>query len=126
MRSAFLVTLLLAAPALGASTTADEATQIAFDFESGDLQGWTVVEGRLELVVCDKKMYRNHPGVPYNKQGTFYLTTLEKADGRGDGSLTGVVESPVFVLREADISLLVGGGSHFNTYVALCLLPGLT
>ena len=30
----------------------------------------------------------------------------------------------MFVLAEANVSLLVGGGSHFNTYVALCTADG--
>ena len=98
--------------------------RVAFDFETGGLQGWRVVEGRFSRIVCDMKMYRNHPGQEYNKQGTFYLTTLEGLDGKGDAKLVGVVESPVFVLAEAKVSLLIGGGSHFNTYAALCTLDG--
>ncbi|NQT52970.1 hypothetical protein HQ576_13010 [bacterium] len=40
-------------------------------------------------------------------------------DARRDG-LAGVLESPVFELRGTKTSFLIGGGSHANTYVALC------
>jgi len=102
-----------------------EAKEILrFDFESGDLQGWQVVEGAFDFLVCDKKTFRNEPTVPYNKQGTFFLTTLERRDGTGSDPMTGVVESPVWVLAGPEMSLLVGGGSHPDTYVALCTLDG--
>jgi len=38
--------------------------------------------------------------------------------------MTGVLESPVFVLDGPEMSLRVGGGRHRSTYVALCTLDG--
>ena len=100
------------------------ASAVRFDFETGDLQGWRVVEGKFDFVVCDKKTFRNHPTEKYNKQGTYFLTTLELANGSGSDRMTGVVESPVFVLAGPELTLLVGGGKHAGTYVALCTLDG--
>jgi hypothetical protein len=40
--------------------------------------------------------------------------------GRPNDTMTGVILSPVFVLLEPTVSFLVGGGSHADTYVALC------
>jgi len=116
-----LAAVLASAAAAGAARAQDA---IRFDFETGDLQGWRVAEGRFAQIVCDKAMYRNRPKLPYNKQGRFFLTTLELPNGKGNARLVGVVESPVFVLHAPKVSLLVGGGSHHNTYAALCTLDG--
>jgi len=97
---------------------------VRWDFETGDLQGWRVVEGAFDWVVCPKAKYRNRPNEAYNKQGKYFLTTLECRDGRGNDGMTGVIESPVFRLDDGRMSFLVGGGSHGNTYVALCTLEG--
>ncbi len=121
---ALLACGLLASIFLAPARRVAAAETIVFDFETADLQGWRVVEGEFALIVCDKKMYRNHPNLPYSKQGAYYLTTLEQPNGRGNAKLAGVVESPVFVLGGPKVSLMVGGGSHFNTYVALCTLDG--
>lgn len=107
-----------------AGLPAAQAPAIVFDFESGDLQGWEVTEGRFDKLVCDRQ-YEFHHQVPYTKQGQYYLSTLERADGdRPDDGFTGVVESPVFVIAGAEATLRVGGGAHPETYVALCLADG--
>ena len=36
--------------------------------------------------------------------------------------MTGIAESPVFILTEPSISFLVGGGNSPRTYLALCTL----
>ena len=95
------------------------ADLIRFDFETGDLQGWQVIEGAFDQLICDRATFHN-TGKPYNKQGKHYLSTLEKQDYRPSDAFTGVVESPVFVLGGPEMSLLVGGGEHRDTYVALC------
>ncbi len=92
-----------------------------FDFETGGLQGWTVVEGEFGLLVSDMKEFRNHPGTAYNKQGMYYLSTIETKDYRGNDGFTGVVRSPEFVVRADYLSFLVGGGKGAGVYVALCL-----
>lgn len=103
---------------------AAERPAVVFDFESGELQGWRIVEGEFYKPIVDREFYVNHPKQKYNKQGKYYLATVEHSSGRTSGKPTGVVESPVFVLTGARISLLVGGGSHDNTYVALCTDDG--
>jgi hypothetical protein len=97
---------------------------VRFDFESGDLQGWRVVEGEFGKVVSDRAK-EHHSGGPYAKEGTYFLSTLESADGqRPDDSFTGVIESPVVVLSGPEVTLNVGGGSGKEVYVALCTLDG--
>lgn len=94
---------------------------LRFDFETGDLQGWKVIEGSFEALVNDRSFFHHTLGAArYNKQGKHFLTTLERAGGgRGNDQQTGIVESPVFTLRGDRASFLVGGGRHANTYVAL-------
>ncbi|MFQ6097971.1 MAG: hypothetical protein ACE5O2_09625, partial [Armatimonadota bacterium] len=98
--------------------------EVRFDFETGDLQGWMVVEGRFDELVCDREKFHNQPTVAYNKQGRYFLSTLEMSNGRPNDRMTGVVISPVFRLGGPQISLLVGGGAHSDTYVALCMKDG--
>lgn len=100
------------------------AKKIGFDFESGDLQGWSVAEGEFGRLVTNRETYHNAPQVAYNKQGQFYLSTLETKDDQPDDRYVGVLESPVFILSEPGISFLIGGGSGKQTYAALCLLDG--
>jgi len=100
------------------------APSLRFDFETGDLQGWVVVEGKFDRLVCDRAKFHNQSAVDYNKQGKCFLSTLETAKYRPNDSLTGVVESPVFVLEGGTATFLVGGGAHRETYVALCTGDG--
>lgn len=97
---------------------------LRFDFETGDLQGWRVVEGKFDRLVSDRAEYHN--GGPYtSKQGRWYLSTVEQQPGLpSNDRMTGIVESPVFVLAGPEMSLLVGGGDYPEAYVALCTLDG--
>lgn len=98
---------------------------LRFDFESGDLSGWNVVEGMFPQVVTDRHGLPNHPQQPFNKQGKFLIFTGHRRDRKtGDDSFTGVIESPAFRLRGARMSFLVGGGAGPQTYVALCSADG--
>ena len=95
---------------------------LRWDFETGDLQGWRVVEGSFEALVNDRERFHHlNGGAKFNKQGKYFLTTLErKSGGKGKDAQTGVVQSPAFELTGAKMSFLVGGGRHKETYVALC------
>ena len=89
-----------------------------FDFETGDLQGWQVVEGAFGVLPCDRDDDRH--GGNYNKQGKYLISTTERGDGNFDDGMTGELRSPVFTLHYPMMTLLVGGGAHPTTYVALC------
>ncbi|MFA6633631.1 MAG: hypothetical protein WCU90_15115, partial [Kiritimatiellia bacterium] len=105
-------------------TLAARSGAVRFDFESGDLQGWEVVEGAFGRLVSDRTK-EHHGGAPYTKVGTFFLSTLESADGtRPDDRFEGVIESPVVVLESPEVTLRVGGGKGDGVYVALCTLDG--
>ena len=97
---------------------------VRFDFETGDLQGWQVVEGDFSKLLGDRAFEFGND-TPYTNQGDYYLTTLERADSEApDDGQTGIVESPVFILNGPKATMRVGGGSHENTYVALCTEGG--
>jgi hypothetical protein len=120
--SSGLIALALAAGARAATTG-----EVRFDFESGDLQGWEVTEGAFDRLVSDRATYHNRYSEDnrYNKQGTYYLSTVEQQPGLpSNDRLTGVIESPVFVLAGPTLSFLLGGGDDAGTYVALCTLDG--
>ena len=125
----FRCLLLLAAPiVIGASAWAADDV-VRFDFETGDLQGWMVVEGKFDRLVSDRDVFHNaypeRPDRKYNKQGKYYLSTVEQQPGMpSNDRMTGIVESPVFVLGGPDMSMLVGSGTQPKTYVALCTLDG--
>ncbi|MHB9065328.1 MAG: HzsA-related protein [Pirellulaceae bacterium] len=112
--------------AAGAAATPDI---VRFDFETGDLQGWQVVEGRFDYVVSDRPVFHNqYPDQisnAYNKQGRYYLSTVEQQPGQtSNDRMTGVIESPVFVLAGPAMSMLVGSGTQPGAYVALCSIDG--
>jgi RHS repeat-associated protein len=90
----------------------------AFDFESGDLTGWTIQSGTAfsPLDVTNQYGFGNH-NTPFNHQGTYHLLSNKT----GDNSLTGILVSDTVTLPEnASVQLLVSGGSFINTaYVAL-------
>ena len=107
-----------------ACLAAAEGETLRFDFESGDLQGWVMVEGDFDKIICNRK-FEFHHEVKYTKQGEYYLSTLERKNSdRPDDTPTGVIESPVFVITGPKASMRVGGGSHDTTYVALCTIDG--
>jgi len=100
---------------------AKPAGSLRFDFETGDLQGWAVVEGKFDLVICDRPWLPQWLHVPFNKQGKFHLSTVATRGGKGyDDGMVGIIESAVFVLKGPKMSFLVGGGNSEETYVALC------
>ncbi|MGC9326142.1 MAG: hypothetical protein ACP5I1_00780 [Candidatus Hinthialibacter sp.] len=118
MRTGFVLAAGLCLGALLAYS--DEAPSLCFDFEDGTLQGWRIVDGAFDRVICDWDFFHNQPDVRYNKQGKYYLNTLEKKDGGRTDSFVGVMESPVFLLQGDRASFRIGGGKHPGAYAALC------
>ncbi|TWU66616.1 Arylsulfatase [Crateriforma conspicua] len=97
----------------------------SFDFESGKLQPWRIVEGRFGHIIGSRAKFF-HNGHDYNKQGQYYLSTLETSAGaeKGDDKQTGVIVSPLFVPQGDTMTFRVGGGGGPKTYVALCTADG--
>jgi len=98
---------------------------VSFDFESGTLEPWKVVEGSFGHLIGNRDEFFANNG-EFNKQGDFYLTTLEvsaAAEKRTDKQ-TGVIVSPLFIPEAGNMTFRVGGGCGSQTYVALCMADG--
>lgn len=106
-----------------AATPSDRSA--SFDFESGGLEPWKVVEGKFGHVIGNRSEFF-HGKRPYNKQGEFYLTTLESSADASKGldEQTGVITSPLFIPQGGMMTFRVGGGGGPDTYVALCTADG--
>ncbi len=107
-------------------TAAMQSTRSAsFDFETGTLEPWKVVEGSFGHLIGSRDRFFHNKG-DYNKQGKYYLTTLEpSADAeRGMDSQTGVIVSPLFVSQGGTMTFRVGGGGGPDVYAALCTENG--
>ena len=104
---------------------AKPSARSSFDFESGKLEPWKVVEGQFGHLIGNREEFFGQGG-EYNKQGKYYLTTLEGSSDakRGSDLQTGVVVSPAFIPKAGDMTFRVGGGSGQGTYVALCTEDG--
>lgn len=97
----------------------------SFDFESGVLLPWKVVDGQFGHIIGRRKtFFRN--GQSYNKQGEFYLSTLESSAEaeRGMDGQTGVIVSPLFEPKGGKMTFRIGGGNGRGVYAALCTEDG--
>lgn len=82
--------------------------KVSFGFETGDLMGWRVVEGRFARPVSNLSREHNS-NRPYTKEGRWFLSTLETPKGVSDAQ-TGVIESPLVRLSAPEVTFRVGGG----------------
>jgi hypothetical protein len=98
---------------------------VSFDFESGKLDPWKVIEGEFGHIIGSRDRFF-HNQREYNKQGEHYLTTLEaSADAeKGSDPQTGIIVSPLFIPKSGKMTFRVGGGDGANVYVALCTTEG--
>lgn len=97
----------------------------SFDFESGKLAPWKIVKGQFGHIIGNRATFFRDLG-DYNKQGQYYLTTLEPSAEavRGKDGQTGVIVSPLFIPEAGAMTFRVGGGNGRSTYVALCTADG--
>ena len=101
------------------------------DFESGDLAGWTILEGDAfaEGRVSNETMFWANGGEPsltnnrkFNQEGEFFFRGFKSLEGESDTEQkTGSMKSTTFVLDGTGyISFLMGGARQSEIYVALC------
>ncbi len=98
------------------------AAEVNFSFETGDLQGWQIVEGSFGKLISDRKT-QYQTATPFGKAGTYFLSTLDTQNGPSD-DFTGIIESPIVMLDSPTVKLRVCGGSAQEVYVALCTSDG--
>ena len=123
IRTCYFLAALLFLFCMSAVAFADDLGIVRFDFESSTLDGFTVIDGAFGDSVSERPLF-HHGGKAYNKQGRWFFSTLETEDGSPSDSFTGIAESPVFTLEAPAVSMLVGGGRHPSTYVAICSIDG--
>ncbi|MCR9198839.1 MAG: arylsulfatase [Planctomycetaceae bacterium] len=107
------------------TAAAPSGRSASFDFESGQLAPWKIAAGQFGHLIGRRDRFFHNRG-EYNKQGKFYLTTLEpSADAKkGQDAQTGVIISPLFVPEPGRMTFRVGGGNGPDVYVALCRADG--
>ncbi len=99
--------------ALGTLACAEQLTR--FDFEDGTLQGWTVVSGEAGKLPTGPETMRKDQN--FGQQGRYFIGLYENP-ARDEAQI--VLQSPVFTIKSNIISLLIGGGDHYNhCYIAL-------
>ncbi len=109
----------------GEDDTKENKENIVYNFEDGTLQNWSIVEGQFDCIVSSRPCFHNFPDTPYNKEGKYYLSTVESQPGQGSKDrMTGIVESPIIILSKPGISFLIGAGQCKNSYVAVYTLDG--
>ena len=105
---------------------------VTWDFESGDLRGWT----RSGTAFDFQPTYGDNPtgrqrGQPAQNQGDYWIGTYEKrhfasdpaGQVQGDGP-TGRLTSKPFTIRRPEISFLVGGGCDASVERVGLLIDG--
>jgi hypothetical protein len=92
---------------------------LRFDFETGDLQSWRVVEGAFGQPVSSASSLPRWQKAPFGRQGKFQLSTIATKAGVSDAQV-GVIESPRFRLTGDRIAFLIGGGFRDDVHLAIC------
>ena len=92
---------------------------LRFTFESGTLEGWSIVEGKTDRPVSDAVSLPRHTASPFNHEGKFHLSTIATTEGVKDEQQV-VFRSPKFVINGDQASFLASGGYDRETlYVGL-------
>ncbi|MEM7599918.1 MAG: sulfatase-like hydrolase/transferase [Verrucomicrobiota bacterium] len=82
---------------------------LRFTFESGNLDDWSIVEGEAGRPVSDSPSLPRQKSRPFNREGSFHLSTIATQDGVSDQQQV-VFQSPAFVLHGEQASFLASGG----------------
>lgn len=98
------------------SVTVEAQQYLTYDFESGNLTGWTATGNA--FVAADATTAANWGwGGPFNHQGSYHLWSVKS----GSDADTGTLQTQDFVLGgDGIITFMIGGGFDFNNvYLAL-------
>jgi len=110
----------------------ESGTRIAWDFESGTLDGWEKKGSSFnnQPTYGDNPTAR-HRGQPSSHEGNYWIGTFENRptpDGnagaeQGDGP-KGVLTSEPFIIEKPSITFLIGGGCNINAERAELVING--
>lgn len=108
-------------PSLAKYDNFEPVGNLRYSFESGELDGWKITEGKLGEPVTTVPSLTNRKELPFARHGSHHLSTLVPGDDQPLSDLqTGVVQSPAFKLTGDKAAFLVSGGYHAeDLFVAL-------
>ncbi len=100
------------------------APEIRWSFEDGALAPFTITEGAFsDDLIASWHVDRNDRTTPVNKDGNYYLSTVEKDGilvGNYNETFTGTICSPKFKIQNPVITMKLAGGTNAKNYVAVC------
>ena len=82
---------------------------LRFTFESGKLEGWTIIKGEAGRLISDHSALPKHKDRPFNKEGKYHLTTIETGEKFSDKQQV-TFQSPQFTIQGNRASFLASGG----------------
>ncbi len=93
---------------------------LRFTFETGTLDGWTIVDGQLGQAVSNAVSLPRWKQKPFCREGHYHLSTVDTGATFSDKQ-TAVVQSPRFMIRGELASFLTSGGfDEESLYIGLC------
>ena len=110
-------------------TTASADGDVTWDFETGDLRGWTPAGTAFTFQPTRGESPRSRQSAS-NHQGEYWISTYERYQGRRGATVgtiqgdrpQGTLESQTFEIPPGPLSFLIGGGSEFATRVELVVI----
>ena len=110
-------------------TTAAAGGDVTWDFETGDLRGWTSSGTAFAFQPTRGDSPRSRQSAS-NHQGEFWIGTYERYQGRRGETVgtiqgdrpQGTLESQAFEIPPGPLRFLIGGGSEFATRVELVVI----
>ena len=110
-------------------TTVSADGDVTWNFETGDLRGWTPSGTAFAFQPTRGDSPRSRQSAS-NHQGEYWIGTYERYQGRRDETMgtiqgdrpQGALESQAFEIPSGPLSFLIGGGSEFATRVELVVI----
>lgn len=93
---------------------------IRYSFESGELDGWKLLEGEFAQPVTTLPALARSPDEHFARHGDRHLSTLALSETAVSDKQIGTMQSPAFKLEGDRVAFLVGGGFDEKTlFIAL-------
>ena len=114
-----LLAIVTALPLLCCETglCAEHKGKTLFDFEEGKLSVFETVFGEGGTVSNRRMLYNESRTI--NKQGDYFISTLDAETGNADDTMQTVLESELFNVDMPYLSFMMGGGVSENAYIEI-------
>ncbi|MBC8546900.1 hypothetical protein H8711_08135 [Clostridiaceae bacterium NSJ-31] len=98
-----------------------EPVEYHWNFEDGTTGPFSLVKGELGKIIGSLDTEINAPQAPIQKEGTYYLTTVEVSDAAFSDVQQGELRSVNFALLDPIITMKICGGTDISKlYFAVC------